>query len=168
MNLARQPCRATLLNSGEVLAAGGYGTATAELYNPATGTWSYTGSHNAIHAWQRQTLMADGRVLIDGGQNVNLVVTASAEIYDPSTGVWTRTEGMTTSRQYHSANLLADGRVFVAGGYDGNNQLLGSAEVYNSVSGEWRQLRGGLHYARDLHASTTLLDGSVLHRRRSG
>ncbi len=52
LHTARQPHAAKLLQNGEVLEAFGYGahdsytTATAELYNPSTGTWTYTGSLN--------------------------------------------------------------------------------------------------------------------------
>src|ERR1035438_10475161 len=49
LNAARQGDTATLLNNGMVLIAGGFNCnvcalASAELYNPATGTFTYTGN----------------------------------------------------------------------------------------------------------------------------
>lgn len=64
---------ATLLSNGQVLVAGGYGTAggpaqaSAELYNPATGTWSPTGTMNAARITHTATLLPNGKVLIAGG-----------------------------------------------------------------------------------------------------
>src|SRR5438034_7345390 len=47
LNIARYGHTATLLQNGKVLVVGGYGGETsAELYDPATGTWSITGSQN--------------------------------------------------------------------------------------------------------------------------
>src|SRR3990172_7495312 len=56
MTVARTLHTATLLRGGSVLVAGGFNfegvggpgaLATAELYDPATGTWTATGSMNA-------------------------------------------------------------------------------------------------------------------------
>ena len=52
MSVARDLHTATLLNNGKVLVAGGFMVlctiASAELYDPATGTWSTTGSMNVV------------------------------------------------------------------------------------------------------------------------
>src|SRR5580704_10085281 len=99
---------ATLLPTGEVLVAGGvdsiynanaYTTdtsATAELYNPSTGTWQTTGSLNTSRASQ-VALLENGQVLVAGGYNTsNGTATglASAELYDPSKGSWSLTASM--------------------------------------------------------------------------
>ena len=59
---------ATRLADGRVLVAGGCSTA-AELYDPATGTFSPTGSMSAVRAGKTATLLHDGRVLFTGGYN---------------------------------------------------------------------------------------------------
>ena len=76
---------ATLLSNGLVLIAGGSSSggtvlASAELYNPATGTFSYTGSLNFARYYHTATLLSSGMVLLVGGYNGTSVLT-SAELY---------------------------------------------------------------------------------------
>ena len=72
---ARQYHTATLLNNGLVLIAGGYGStstlASAELYNPATGTFAPTGSMSTARSQHTATLLPNGMVLIAGGIGVS-------------------------------------------------------------------------------------------------
>jgi len=76
MNTARRLHTATLLNSGTVLVAGGgqtvgrgYGRlASAELYNPATGTFSATGSLSTVRESHTAALLNNGTVLIAAGE----------------------------------------------------------------------------------------------------
>ena len=58
---------ATLLPSGKVLVAGGDAFATAELYDPLTGTWSATGSMSISRFGHTLTLLPTGKVLVAGG-----------------------------------------------------------------------------------------------------
>ena len=78
MATARGFHTASPLPDGRVLVAGGYGTsgalASAEVYDPASGTWSPTGSMATERVNFTATRLADGRVLVAGGG------TASAEI----------------------------------------------------------------------------------------
>ena len=66
-----------------VLMAGGYNgsaLASAELYNPATGTFTPTGSLNTARELHTATLLNNGLVLIAGGVNSGGYL-ASAELY---------------------------------------------------------------------------------------
>ena len=113
---------ATLLQDGRVLVVGGGGEGYAsrtsvELYDPATGTFSRTGSLKTGRWLHTATLLSDGRVLIAGGRSPNDSTYASAELYDPRTGKFTSTGSMKASRQQHTATLLPDGRVLIAGGF---------------------------------------------------
>jgi N-acetylneuraminic acid mutarotase len=132
MNIARQYHTATLLQNGQVLIAGGvidtptdsvYAIASAELYNPTTGTWTTTGSLNHERYNFTATLLPNGQVLIAGGED-NVNYTSTAELYNPATGTWTYTGSMHNTRTLHSAVLLNSGKVLVAGGilcsYSGN------------------------------------------------
>ncbi len=64
---------ATLLPNGKVLVAGGFGSsgplASAELYDPATGPWSPTGSLATARYVHTATLLPNGKVLVAGGDD---------------------------------------------------------------------------------------------------
>lgn len=169
---------AALLPDGKVLVAGGgwYGfffgsTPTAELYDPATGTWKETGSmvtsdSSVINGRfsHTATLLTNGLVLITGGQETFGILNSS-ELYYPSTGTWAAAGGMTTARELHTATLLPNGQVLLAGGLSGSvagSKPVSSAELYDPVTiGTWKDA-GALSTARNYHTATLLTNGQVL------
>jgi len=176
MNTARAGQTATLLPNGQVLVAGGFNEpalgsfnylSSAELYNPATGTWTVTGSMSTARLGHTATLLPDGQVLVAGGAatvNGSFVVFSSAELYNPATGTWTHTGSMNAAREQHPATLLTNGQVLAAGGYndaDPFNHSLSSAELYNPATGKW-SATGSLNTARYGHQAVLLADGQVL------
>ena len=132
MFTARTGQVAVLLPSGKVLVAGGKGgglgnspvLASAELYDPISGAWSPASSMATPRTEARATLLLDGRVLVEGG-NDSATDLASAEIYDPGSNTWTPTGAMNTPRADHTATLLPNGNVLATGGNG-----LTSAEIY--------------------------------------
>jgi hypothetical protein len=59
-----------LLPNGKVLVAGGFNggfLSSAELYDPASGTWSATGSLNTARTRHTAMLLPNGKVLVEGG-----------------------------------------------------------------------------------------------------
>ena len=131
---------ATLLPDGKVLVAGGVlpadgrvcrsgstpspaclgdPVASAELYDPRSGTWSATQDMVATRYSHTATLLPDGRVLVAGGESDAVTsagfALASAELYDPASGTWGATASMAAARREHTATLLPDGKVLVAG-----------------------------------------------------
>jgi hypothetical protein len=117
-----------------VLVAGGSNGASAELYDPASGTWTTTGSLTTARQGHTATLLPGGLVLVAGGFDSNFTVLSSAELYDPANGSWTVTGSLITARDAHTATLLADGKVLVAAG-EGSSGFLTSAELYTSDDG---------------------------------
>jgi hypothetical protein len=165
---------ATLLADGTVLAAGSWGLddvrngeASAELYDPGTGTWSPTGSMVEVRYGHTATLMADGKVLVAGGVPSDL----TAELYDPVTGTWRATADMPQAHANHTATLLGDGRILVVGGermggipdrgLSLDETLRMAADLYDPSTGSWAAA-GLMTQARLYHAATLLPDGGVL------
>ena len=185
MRSPREDHTATLLPDGRVLVAGGTtGTSavaargvtlasirtvaappealkTAELFDPATGTFSPTGSMTTARASHTATALLDGRVLFVGAGDVYPSDT-SAELYDPGTGTFHRTGSMTIGRFRHTSTLLRDGRVLITGGVDIDTSFsYASAELYDPGDGTFSSA-GLMHTARQGHTATGLLDGRVL------
>jgi hypothetical protein len=137
---------AVLLDDGRVLIVGGdtsgagrTPTAVAELYDPATGRFTPTGSMHVSRVPYGAVRLRDGRVLVAGGTTTGKAVTASAEIYDPLTGWFSLTGCLRTARRKHAGFLLPDGRVLIVGGTTGGNDdtVLRDAELFDPVQGRF-------------------------------
>jgi WD40 repeat protein len=156
---ARYAHAATLLPNGKVLVAGGSGgnggLLSAELYDPATASWTSTGNATAFFVSATATLLQNGKVLVVAG------VDGAVQLYDPATGTWSFTGSLRQARRFHSTTLLPNGKVLVAGGSDTNGTSLASAELYDPATGNW-SLTGSLAKRRASHTATLLPNGKVL------
>jgi hypothetical protein len=175
LNVARAGPSSTLLTNGKVLIAGGVyytGTppynlvvhylASAELYDPGSGTFTLTGSLHTARSGQSATVLGNGNVLLAAGGNDNTQnygYLSSAELYNPTTGKFTVTGSLNTPRFLHRAHLLASGQVLiVAGNHFGS---IASAELYDPIRGKFSNT-ASLNTPRQGHASALLTNGQVL------
>ena len=175
MVVSRALHTATLLPDGRVLVAGGIDittppgiggspeiVATAELYDPKSGTWTATGTMSTSRRDHTATLLPDGTVLVvggarnakPGGDERGPEPQQSAELYHPLTGVWTATGSMDQPMEDQGATLLPDGNVLAE---YGTYELV---RLYDSGRGTWSDIPfpdiGGFVTA------TLLRDGTVL------
>jgi N-acetylneuraminic acid mutarotase len=183
MAIARYEHTATLLPSGTVLVAGGisntgsryspelldrglipnvisgYYLSSAEIYDPATNTWSAAGTLATARYAHTATLLPSGKVLVAGGYSDGNIL-SSAELYDPASNTWSVAGTMAAARGQHTATLLPSGKVLVAGGF-ANSGPLSSVELYDPASNAWNAV-GAMAATRDSHTATLLPSGKVL------
>ena len=180
MATARAGHTATLIAGGKVLVTGGTNfldnldIKSVEIFDPTansgTGSWTTSTPNMGIaRHGHTATLIAGGKVLVNGGQNTGGAL-ATAEIFDPAAaagvGTWTATADMTGSgpsaASYgHTATLLPSGKVMVTGGLNGNNGLRSTAQTYDPGTGTWTAVAPMIG-ARSSHTATLLSDGTVL------
>ena len=171
LSTARAGHTATLLtsgsNSGDVLVAGGADSndtalAGAELYDPATKTWSPARSLGTARYNHTATLLVSGKVLVAGGEDSEEEEVANAEQYDPTSNTWSPAGSLSTARFDHIAALLLSGQVLVAGGESGGFfAAIDSAELYDPASNTWSPTVG-MTTARSHQTATLLASGQVL------
>ncbi|WP_249344525.1 Kelch repeat-containing protein [Corallococcus exiguus] len=139
--MSREASSAPRLQDGRVLAVEG---ATAELYDPATGTWNPTGAPVIpIGGWP--VLLLDGRVLDLGGD--------TAELYDPATGTWSLTGSPSTSFQ-GPVTVLLNGKALAV--------YSDSAALYDPATGTWTPTAPTIVPRFALNTATLLFDGRGL------
>ena len=175
MITARQNQTATLLPNGQVLVAGGGGTcvngscptlSSAELYNPATGTWAATGSMPFPHEGALAGLLPSGEVLVACGVQDPGVNPCAADLYNPATGTWAQdgAAGASATRDY-SAVLLHNGQVLISGGengtYPARETITTAATLWDPVTGA-TTATGSMTTPREFHALIVLPNGQVL------
>jgi len=134
---ARTNHAAVLLSDrSSVLVMGGNGgdnadisVSTAEVFDSRSGTWTQVSPLNLDRTGHTATLLADGRVLVAGGESAQRGQRRSlrtGEVFDPNSREWRSAGDMACPRSEQSAALLGDGTVLVVAGdgaFPGQNPI---------------------------------------------
>jgi N-acetylneuraminic acid mutarotase len=188
MSSPRTLHQAVLLDDGRVFVCGGStsvsgadpvsqllsivssATATAEIYNPGTNSWSAAPNMPTIRTGHIAVKVNDGRVLIAAGVQPGFLgipsFLSSATRYNPSTNSYNSTASFSGGRALPVAAKLADGRVLMTGGI--NADLLAqsvtaqaSVAIYNNTTNTW-QNGPNMASGRYTHSMTLLPNGEML------
>ena len=144
--------------------ANGMGTGTITITSTSqTASTSPTASMQFARISHQATLLADGLVLVSGGQNSGTAIPKS-ELYNPTAATWSLTGSNVIPRFDHSATLLQDGRVLAAGGISsiGECSQNVTAETYDPTTGQWSLTDRLPSPVGTGHAAIRMQDGRVL------
>jgi PKD domain len=160
MSVGRWEHAAVTLNDGRVLIAGGAigcvtsMTASAEVYNPTTRTFSPVGSMTITRKDFPMARLPDGSVLAFGGTQEGSFATATTRVdrFDPATNTFTLVGNLVVDRGSHLVCPLANGTFLLAGGlnrFDDRNPARNrSAEIYDPVTNTSRLLPAQMVHSR--------------------
>jgi hypothetical protein len=168
MTAARTDLTGTLLTNGQILLAGGYGSAgsslpSAEIYNPVGHSFTATPPMVFAHAQHTATLLPNGQIAIIGGVDSTSSAGNKIELFDAVAVTFTASSAVLTptARDAQNAILLPDGRVLIDGGLDSSLNVLNSAETFNFVAST-SSPTGGMQFARVAATATLLANGTAL------
>jgi hypothetical protein len=121
----RQGHVATLLAGGQVLITGGLTsgltpTASAEVFDPATGRFTSAGNMSVprVSHGAALTSLVGNQVLVAGGDTAfSGPATASVDLFDPTTGLFAAAvEPLSQARSHHTVTMMTNGRILFFGG----------------------------------------------------
>jgi hypothetical protein len=163
------------LADGRIFVCGGFGqggttaseaVASAEIFNPATNTWTSVPSmaHNRIY--HTATLLDNGKVLVVGGSSDGTAanVLTSSELFDPTASTWTNGPVLSAGVWRHRALQLGTGftgKTLIVGGQSSAGTSVVTCNLYDSTANTF-SAGGSLATARSFHTATLLNSGLVL------
>jgi hypothetical protein len=159
----------TLLDSGNVLLAGGYYTTRdssayrvkeSKEYNPAQDKFTASNTLLTPRSGHTATLLYSGQVLVTGGTADGGGALASAELYNPATKSWSPAGALSKPRTGHRALRLYSGTVMIFGDTDT------TVDLYDPFNATW-SVGPALPFSAPT-AATLLYSGDVLVTNNAG
>gem|GEM_PF-658207 len=161
---------ATLLGDGRVVVIGGRTqnsgadttnnyTATVEIYDPTTNSWSAGNSLPAARAYHRAVLLTNSKIFVAGGINSSGGIAITA-LYNPSGNSWSSGPTLSPYRKLPSATLLGNGLVALVGG-ENSGTALTNTTLYNPDTNTLSE-GAALPAGRYLHSATALGNNLII------
>jgi Domain of unknown function (DUF1929)/Bacterial Ig domain/Galactose oxidase, central domain len=144
INLPLVALHAITMRNGNVLMMDGWQTPNqTQVFNPTTQTLTPANNGFGLNLFcTAHVNLADGRVLIAGGEGPSALGSPAATIFDPATNTWSRLPNMRFARWYPTATELGDGRVVMISGQDTDATWVDTPEIYDPVANTWTALTG--------------------------
>ncbi len=179
MPAGRAIAPAVQLQDGRILICGGTNQngnqSSCAAYNPATNLWNNPTTPASMPTalqGHTMTVMADGRVLVAGGDD-GFGETTSSYLYDPVGNTWLTTNPLISARFGHDATLLPNGEVMISGGVQqvalgqsSTANALRTIEYYHPLSAQWDDGGGASKFnagPRSFHTTTLATNGNVYY-----
>lgn len=146
LGVARAEHRLVVVPGGKVLAVGGRGPtpgdlpiASAEIFDPASGTWSAAPALTTKRAAPAAARAVDGTIVVTGGYTSDgstETFLASTEVFDPKTSTWSAGSPLSSGRRDAQTAVLPSGAVVFAGGGETVSVYLASdaADLYEGCA----------------------------------
>jgi hypothetical protein len=136
--------------------------ATASVWDPGTGALTPSPALFGDLHCAGQSILADGRVIVVGGQNVSPHNgTSITSLFDPNTRTWTQGPDMSYLRWYATSTTLADGRVLATSGDAPDGTRATIPEIYDPATNLWTKLTGATRSQSLYPLMFVLPDGRV-------
>jgi len=163
--IGRADGAAALLPSGKALFVGGGGSSRVEVLGSNGSVFRSMDTLPAQPSFLTATLLANGKVLVAGGDNGAAI--AQAVLYDEPTDSFSPAGmapagSLKVARSRHTATVLASGKVLLAGGTSAGGAPLASAEIYDPVANTFTLTAASMITARSSHIAALLPDKRVL------
>ncbi|MDA0174670.1 choice-of-anchor D domain-containing protein [Solirubrobacter taibaiensis] len=148
------------LVNGKALLAGGFSSAAARLFDPATDTWSSGGTMPHEHNGAQAAPLPNGRVLVHGGMGSSSPI-GDSSIYNATSNTWESAKNQGIARFAHGLAALGNGNVVAVGGYEDAFGQLTNVDVFDPLSNTWTGGAPTLSERRD-GSALSLANGRVM------
>ena len=112
-----------------------------QIWDPATNTFTPAAQPGYEIFCAGHSYLANGQILVTGGNIADNVGLPNASIYNPFNDTWTPVPDMNAGRWYPTNTTLANGDILVTGGDITSRQDTNTLHhVYQASTGTWRNL----------------------------